>query len=127
MPTASVCPGDVMRTPVLRAALVLVFGALAPAACQHPGDEAVVVPHEQPPPPQTSDGRVVGADDKPPAHLLAEQGTTSHAAPGWKVNKKGVSYDPKRRAEPADEGGTHLEHPDGGTEAVPEGPPRKSE
>jgi len=51
----------------------------------------------RPPPPTTSDGEVVGADRRAPADKLAEGPTNSGAAPGWKVNSQGVTYDPKAR------------------------------
>lgn len=49
------------------------------------------------PPPTTSDGRVVGADEKAPADTLEEGATPTKPAPGWEIGKKGVKYDPERR------------------------------
>jgi hypothetical protein len=51
----------------------------------------------RPPPPTTSDGQVVGADRRSPADKLAEGPSNSGAAPGWKLDSKGISYDPKAR------------------------------
>jgi hypothetical protein len=51
----------------------------------------------RPPPPTTSDGEVIGADRKAPADKLAEGPSNSGAAPGWKIDSQGVSYDPRAR------------------------------
>jgi hypothetical protein len=54
----------------------------------------------QPPAPTTADGRTVGADNVRPADKLEEGprvGSENRLAPGWKVNKQGLSYDPKAR------------------------------
>jgi hypothetical protein len=51
----------------------------------------------RPPPPTTSDGQVIGADRKPPADKLAEGPSDHGAAPGWKVDSTGISYDPRAR------------------------------
>lgn len=56
-------------------------------------------PHE---PPRTADGQVVGADNKAPAALLEEQGTSDGPAPGWTIDEHGVDYDPKRPAGASD-------------------------
>jgi hypothetical protein len=63
------------------------------------------------PPAQTSDGLVVGADNRAPDVLLEERGGTSKGAPGWTVDEHGVSYDPKRPAGRSDQA------------AIPEGKP----
>lgn len=89
-------------------------------ACQRPSGEPVQSPKSDSlPPPQTSDGRVVGADNKSPSQTLAEQGTTAHPAPGWKVGPNGVSYDPKRQPGGPESGSTKLVRPDGGVEEIP--------
>jgi hypothetical protein len=97
---------------------------LAPVAflastCERPSDGGAAVPRlDNHPPAQTSDGRIVGADNKSPQELLAEQGTSAHPAPGWKIDKHGVAYDPKRESgEP--KGSTKIAQPDGGAETVP--------
>ena len=51
----------------------------------------------RPPPPTTSDGEVIGADRKAPADKLAEGPSNGQAAPGWKLDSTGISYDPKAR------------------------------
>ena len=51
----------------------------------------------RPPPPTTSDGQVLGADRKPPADKLAEGPSNQGAAPGWKLDSNGISYDPRAR------------------------------
>ncbi len=99
--------------------VVLVVSALVGASCERPSDTGAVTPGtDHHPPAQTSDGRVVGADDKSPQHLLAEQGTTAHPAPGWKIDRNGVAYDPKRRAGEG-KGATKIAEPDGGVDVVP--------
>jgi hypothetical protein len=102
-----------VRVPVLVAALFLA------STCQRTNDGGAAVPHlDNHPPAETSDGRTVGADDKSPQHLLAEQGTSSHPAPGWKIGPNGVSYDPKRSPDEA-KGATKIVLPDAGAETVP--------
>jgi hypothetical protein len=101
------------RVPVLVAALFVT------STCQRTSDGGAAVPHlDNHPAAQTSDGRTVGADDKSPQHLLAEQGTSSHPAPGWKVGPNGVSYDPKRSPDEP-KGATKIMLPDAGVETVP--------
>lgn len=55
------------------------------------------------PPAQTSDGMVVGADNRAPDVLLEERGGTGKGAPGWTIDEHGVSYDPKRPAGRSDQ------------------------
>jgi hypothetical protein len=74
----------------------------------------------RPPPPTTADGQVIGADRKPPADKLAEGPSNTGAAPGWKLDSKGLSYDPKARV-----GGT-IDRSDTKTPA-PARPPRKTD
>jgi hypothetical protein len=92
--------GDPSRRPaVLVTAAAL--GLLALASCAPERKDAPLrspsqdYPH---PPVRTSDGKVVGADGKPPSDWIAEHGTTGHAAPGWKAGPEGPSYDPTRHA-----------------------------
>jgi len=106
---------------ILRRSSLLVIAALLFASCERPSDTGAATPGlDQNPPAQTSDGRVVGADDKSPQHLLAEQGTTAHPAPGWKIDRNGVAYDPKRGPSEA-KGATRISEPDGGVDVVPSG------
>jgi hypothetical protein len=106
---------------LVRRCVLLVVTALVGASCERPSDTEATTPGvDHHPPAQTSDGRVVGADDKSPQHLLAEQGTTAHPAPGWKIDKNGVAYDPKRRAGEG-KGATTIAEPDGGVDVVPAG------
>jgi len=101
------------RVPVLLGALFLA------SMCQRTNDGSAAVPHlDNHPPAETSDGRTVGADDKSPQHLLAEQGTSSHPAPGWKIGPNGVSYDPKRSPDEP-KGATKITLPDAGVQTVP--------
>lgn len=77
-----------------------VVAALLAASCQRTTDSESAVPHyDNHPPAQAANGDVIGADNKSPQALLAEQGTTSHPAPGWKIDKNGIAYDPKRQPE----------------------------
>jgi hypothetical protein len=104
---------------LVRQSSVFVAVALLAASCERPSSSGAVTPGvDHHPPARTSDGRVVGADDKSPQHLLAEQGTTAHPAPGWKIDRNGVSYDPKRGTNEA-KGATTIAGPDGGVEVVP--------
>ena len=99
-----------------RGALGAICVAALASACSRPSDAEVQAPApDRHPPPQTSDGRVVGADGKSPAQTLAEQPSTAHPAPGWKLERDGVSYDPKRPTV-EDRGSTHL--PDAGADAA---------
>lgn len=92
---------------------------LLASTCQHqPGTGPAVPRVDNHPPAQTADGHVVGADEKSPQHLLAEQGTTAHPAPGWKIDKNGVAYDPKRQPATEGKGSTKIVHPDAGVETV---------
>lgn len=50
-----------------------------------------------PPPPTTSDGRVVGVDHKHPGDHIAENASSRGAAPGWDFQKNRLLYDPRRR------------------------------
>ncbi len=110
-----------MRT-WLRRSVGLGFFAVLVASCERPSDTDAAAPRlDNHPPAQTSNGEVVGADNKSPQHALAEQGTTAHPAPGWKIDKNGVSYDPRR--EPSENNGaTKISEPDGGVETVPSSP-----
>jgi hypothetical protein len=109
-----------MQTLVRRSSL-LVLAALFGASCERPSDTDAVTPGlDHHPPAQTSDGRVVGADGKSPQHLLAEQGTTAHPAPGWKIDRNGIAYDPKRGPGEA-KGATKIAEPDGGVDVLPAG------
>jgi hypothetical protein len=106
---------------LVRCSSLLVLAAFLGASCERPSDTGAATPGlDQNPPAQTSDGRVVGADDKSPQHLLAEQGTTAHPAPGWKIDRNGVAYDPKRGPGEA-KGATTISGPDGGVDVVPSG------
>ena len=49
------------------------------------------------PAPTTSDGHTVGADNRGPSDKLHEGASSSGPAPGWDLNKDGLSQDPKRR------------------------------
>jgi hypothetical protein len=78
----------------------LALAALLASSCQHTTDGDSAVPHyDNHPPAQAANGDVIGADNKSPQALLAEQGTTAHPAPGWKIDKNGIAYDPKRQPE----------------------------
>jgi hypothetical protein len=106
----------------LRWSIPVAFVALLSVTCQRAGDTDVVAPGlDNHPPAQTSDGRVIGADEKSPQHLLAEQGTSAHPAPGWKIDRNGISYDPKRQPGEA-KGATTITQLDGGTETVSPSP-----
>jgi hypothetical protein len=106
-------PRRLARMPALGAVLLLA------STCQRPSDGGAAVPQlDNHPPAETSDGRVVGADDKSPQQLLAEQGTSAHPAPGWKIGPNGVSYDPKRSSDET-KGATRITLPDAGVETVP--------
>lgn len=105
---------------VLRS-LALIFVALLVQSCERPSDADAASPGlDNHPPAQTSDGRAVGADDKSPQHQLAEEGTTAHPAPGWKVDSHGISYDPKRGPTEG-KGATTISEPDGGVDTLPSG------
>ena len=49
------------------------------------------------PPPQTSDGEVVGADRRSPADALVTGPTNEGLAPGWKLDDGKPSYEPGAR------------------------------
>lgn len=82
-----------------RVQLVLVFGLFA-FACAPAAEAPVRSPSKDYPlpPPQTSDGQVVGADNRPPEDRLNEGASTAGPAPGWSVDEHGVKYDPERPA-----------------------------
>jgi len=105
----------------LRLVVELVIAAVAIAfGCARPTEGVVVAPNvDRHPPPQSSDGEVIGADRKSPEHSLAEGVSTDHLAPGWKADEHGLEYDPKRDPAGRDPGSTHLSHQDGGAEVVP--------
>lgn len=77
--------------------------ALSLAACSPASSEGPLRSPSQdyrPPPPSTSDGRVVGADGVDPRDRLEEGpsvGGDGKPAPGWEVDAKGVRYDKKKR------------------------------
>jgi hypothetical protein len=75
------------------------IGLLA-LACQHNSDAPPRSPTtDYPlPPPQTSDGQVLGADNRPPEDRLQEGASTAGPAPGWSVGEEGLKYDPERPA-----------------------------
>jgi hypothetical protein len=84
---------------------------LVASSCQRTTDGESAVPHyDNHPPAQAANGDVIGADNKSPQALLAEQGTTSHPAPGWKIDKNGIAYDPKRQPEEGT-GATRIPQP----------------
>jgi hypothetical protein len=103
---------------VARGALLATCVAVLAIACVRATEGAPEAPKSDGhPPPQTSDGRVLGADDKSPERALAEQPTTAHPAPGWKLEPDGLSYDPKRP--PVDDkGSTRHAGPDAGADAA---------
>jgi hypothetical protein len=95
------------------------LGAILFASCQRTSDSGAAVPHfDNHPPAQAANGDVIGADNKSPQDLLAEQGTTAHPAPGWKIDKNGIAYDPKRQP-PEGKGATRIAQPDAGLPAPP--------
>ena len=52
------------------------------------------------PPPRTTDGQVVGADNVTPDEKLEQgprAGSEEALSPGWKADEKGLHYDPKGR------------------------------
>ena len=97
-------------------------GACVVAACAAAPQPALIAPVERPAT-TTSDGHVLGADEKSPERAMAEGATSGHLAPGWTAGDKGLKYDPKRDPAGPDDGATRLEHVDGGAEIVP--PPQK--
>jgi hypothetical protein len=105
------------RAVLLAGALFSGF-VLAAACAAQPTTELVRTP-DQHPPPRAANGDVIGADNKSPAQTLAEEGTTGHPAPGWKIDKNGVAYDPKRTPTGPEPGATRIARPDGGTEVLP--------
>lgn len=82
-----------------------VLTVLVVGACASNPDGPVRSPARDYPsqPPRTSDGQVVGADNKAPGELLEESATTDHLAPGWTADEHGLKYDPKRPAGASDE------------------------
>jgi hypothetical protein len=68
--------------------------------CQHNPDAPPRSPTKDYPlpPPQTSDGQVLGADNRPPEDRLQEGVSTDGPAPGWSVGEEGLKYDPERPA-----------------------------
>ena len=97
-------------------------GAGVVLACTAAPQPVLITPVDRHPPPQTSNGHVVGADEKSPERALAEGATTGHLAPGWTAGDEGLKYDPKRDPAGPDPGSTRLEHVDGGAEVVPAEP-----
>jgi hypothetical protein len=109
-----------------RVALVLaiagVLGGVI-AACSGAPQPVLAAPVDRDPAQQTSNGEVLGADQKSPERALAEGATTGHLAPGWTAGgDQGLKYDPKRDPTGPDPGSTRLEHVDGGAEVVPPKP-----
>lgn len=85
---------------MLRLSAITLATLAALAGCKPPARDAPVrspsldYPH---PPQQTSDGKVVGADNKPPEQHLGENAGSKGAAPGWMIDKNGIRYDPNKR------------------------------
>lgn len=83
--------------------LVALVIAAALVGCAASGQDAPVrspTRDYQPPAARTSDGLVVGADGVDPRDRLEEGpriGNEPALAPGWKVDKKGLAYDPEER------------------------------
>ncbi len=77
--------------------LALALGLGAPA-CQPSANAPVRSPkRDYPlPPPQTSDGQVLGADNRPPEDRLEEGVSTDGPAPGWSAGEDGLKYDAER-------------------------------
>lgn len=83
---------------------VAAFGlALATTACGGAQSDAPLRSPSRdyrPPPPNTVEGKVVGADGVPPGDRLEEGpqvGTQPVLAPGWTADEHGLHHDPKRR------------------------------
>ena len=72
---------------------LLVFGACAQSGAAPLRSPAL---DYQAPAARTADGDVVGADREAPSDKLSEGPSNAGVAPGWKVDKNGVAYDPKR-------------------------------
>jgi len=107
--------------PLLRLVVLGVGVGVSVAFGCTPTQSVVVAPSiDRHPPPQSSDGEVIGANRKSPERSLAEGASSDHLAPGWKADERGLEYDPKRDPAPPDQGSTRLSR-DGGTEAVPSG------
>jgi hypothetical protein len=72
--------------------------ALGSLGCQRAADAPVRSPSQDYPlpPPQTSDGQVVGVDNRPPEDRLAEGASSDGLAPGWSADQEGLEFDPKR-------------------------------
>jgi hypothetical protein len=85
---------SVVVTLVALSAAVACGGTQAEAPLRSPSQDY------RPPPPNTADGKVVGADGVPPGDRLeegAQVGTEPGLAPGWKADEHGLHHDPKRR------------------------------
>ena len=77
--------------------LVLALGLLASGCAQNTDAPLRSPTKDYPlPPPQTSDGQVVGVDNRPPEDRLEEGASTDGPAPGWSIDEHGVKYDPER-------------------------------
>lgn len=90
------------RTTIPRACWAVLLGAICLACGSSNSDAPLRSPtlDYRPPPPVTADGEVVGADGVPPGDKLEEGpggGTKPGLAPGWKVDERGLRYDPKER------------------------------
>lgn len=80
--------------------VVLVWLGVLTSGCMEPGRDAPLRSPSndfRPPPPTTSDGRVVGVDNKAPTDHIAEGATSQGMAPGWEVRRGVPVYDAKRR------------------------------
>jgi hypothetical protein len=75
------------------------LGGLLLLACSPGGAAPVRSPalDYSAPAPTTADGDTVGADRRGPGDKLHEGVTSDGAAPGWRANKQGLTYDPKER------------------------------
>lgn len=76
---------------------VVVLGLLA--GCKPAADAPLRSPSldYRPPSPTTSDGRVVGVDNKPPEDHIAEGPSNKGFAPGWSFGKGKWPYDQRKR------------------------------
>ena len=82
-----------------RSGLLALSFALLALGCQRAADAPLRSPTKDYPlpPPQTSDGQVVGADNRPPEDRLEEGVSSGGPAPGWSVGEDGLNYDPERK------------------------------
>jgi len=107
--------GAAARRVLPRALVTLALGVIG---CQPAGTRPLRSPSRDypAPPPQTSDGLVVGADNRDPADTLATGVTTDGLAPGWSLRDGKPVYDPNARVAGQTEHGTasetHHDHND---------------